>query len=326
MADAGQEFDRAAEAMGRAAAEIRRVVFGQDDAVERMLACVAAGGHALLVGPPGVAKTLLARSAAAVLGLEGGRVQCTPDLMPADVLGSEVLEEDAAGRKSFRFIDGPVFCGLLLADEINRAGPRTQSALLQAMQEGRVTVGGRTRNLPSPFHVIATQNPLEHEGTYPLPEAQLDRFLMQIDVEYPDMASELRMVAATTGEEEPCARSVLGPGDLAAIQSVVRRMPLGRAFLEEAVALVRQARPGTTSSAKVREGVRWGPGPRAAQAFSTACRARALLRGRPAPEAEDLDALAGPILAHRIALTFHAKAEGAAVLDMIQEARAAAAA
>ncbi|KGM31035.1 ATPase AAA [Inquilinus limosus MP06] len=297
---------------------IGRVIFGQQDVIDQSLVTILAGGHVLLVGLPGLAKTRLVETLGTVLGLDERRVQCTPDLMPADILGSEVLEESETGRRSFRFIPGPVFSQLLMADEINRASPRTQSALLQAMQEHRVSIAGRYLPLPEPFHVLATQNPLEQEGTYPLPEAQLDRFLMQVDVGYPDLAAERRMLLATTGVAEAQVEAVISPDALQRVQRLVRRLPVGETVLEAILSLVRAARPDSTDLPEVQRMVGWGPGPRASQSLMLACRARALLTGRPSPSVDDVAALARPILQHRMALTFAARADGATIADVIE--------
>src|SRR4051794_40266547 len=258
---------------------IGRVIFGQREVVDQALITLLAGGHCLLIGVPGLAKTRLVETLGTVLGLEDKRIQCTPDLMPADIIGSEVLEESEAGRRSFRFIPGPVFCQLLMADEINRASPRTQSALLQAMQEGRVSVAGQYHALPRPFHVLATQNPLEQEGTYPLPEAQLDRFLLQIDVTYPDLEAERRMLVATTGTVEEQATPVMSGAELLAAQRLVRRIPVGESVVDGILKLVRAGRPESSDIPEARH-IAWGPGPRASQALMLACRARALMEGR----------------------------------------------
>jgi MoxR-like ATPase len=287
---------------------IGAVIFGQERVVERALITVLSGGHGLLVGVPGLAKTKLVDSMGTVVGLDARRIQFTPDLMPSDILGSEVLEESPGAKRVFRFIAGPIFAQLLMADEINRASPRTQSALLQAMQEQHVTVAGVRHDLPKPFHVLATQNPLEQEGTYPLPEAQLDRFLMQIDVDYPDRAAERRILFDTTGAEETKPKAAMTAEDLIAAQRLVRRLPVGESVVEAILALVRSARPGAEGSdAKL---IAWGPGPRASQALMLAVRARALLDGRLAPSVDDVLDLAEPILKHRMALTFAARADG----------------
>ncbi len=298
-------------------AEIARIIFGQDMVVEQTLITLLCGGHVLLVGVPGLGKTKLVETLGTVLGLTAKRVQFTPDLMPADILGSEVLDEDATGRRSFRFVPGPVFCQLLMADEINRASPRTQSALLQAMQEFKVAVGGVEHALPRPFHVLATQNPIEQEGTYPLPEAQLDRFLLEVQVPYPDLAAERTMLLATTGAEQARPVPVLSVEGLMAAQALIRRIPVGERVLDAILALVRGGRPETAAIETVRRHVAWGPGPRAAQALMLACRARALLDGRLAPSLDDVAALASPVLRHRMALSFSARAEGVQLADVI---------
>jgi MoxR-like ATPase len=298
-------------------AEIGRVIFGQHDVVEQVLVTLLCGGHALLIGVPGLGKTLLVDTLGKVLGLQPKRVQFTPDLMPADIIGSEVLDDDGAGHRSFRFVPGPVFCQLLMADEINRASPRTQSALLQSMQEHRVAVGGVEHKLPAPFHVLATQNPIEQEGTYPLPEAQLDRFLLQIDVGYPDRDAERTMLLATTGAETAEARPVLTAAELIAAQALIRRVPVGEKVLDAILNLVRGGRPELASEDTVRRHVAWGPGPRAAQALMLACRARAVLDGRLAPSLDDVAALAPPVLRHRMALNFAARAEGVGLPEVI---------
>jgi len=320
-----REAEAAAEMLGRVRTEIGKAVFGQERVVELVLAAILGGGHALLVGAPGLAKTRLAAALAVVLGLPWGRVQFTPDLMPADILGSEVLDQDETGKRAFRFVQGPIFTSLLLADEINRASPRTQSALLQAMQEHHVTMAGVRYDLPEPFHVLATQNPIEHEGAYPLPEAQLDRFLLQIDVPYPDKETERRILVETTGLGDQTPRAVLDAGRLIALQQLVRRMPVGEKVLAAILELVRSARPGSSTDQRVNAHVAWGPGPRAGQALMLAVRARALLRGRLAPAIDDVTALARPALVHRMALSFGARAEGLDVDSLVDDLAARAA-
>jgi len=303
-----------------AKAAIGTVIFGQDKVVEQALITILSGGHALLLGVPGLAKTKLVETLGIVLGLDARRIQFTPDLMPSDILGTEVLEESQAGKRSFRFITGPVFAQLLMADEINRASPRTQSALLQAMQEQHVTVAGVRHDLPKPFHVLATQNPLEQEGTYPLPEAQLDRFLMEIDVGYPDRDAERKILFETTGSEETRPKPAMSAEDLMAAQRLVRRLPVGESVVEAILKLVRSARPGPESGdAKL---IAWGPSPRASQALMLAVRARALLDGRLAPSIDDVLELAEPVLKHRMALTFTARAEGETIEAVIARLRA----
>jgi MoxR-like ATPase len=296
---------------------IGAVIFGQERVVERALITLLSGGHALLVGVPGLAKTKLVETMGTVLGLDARRIQFTPDLMPSDILGSEVLEEMPGGKRNFRFIPGPIFAQLLMADEINRASPRTQSALLQAMQEQHVTVAGARHDLPKPFHVLATQNPLEQEGTYPLPEAQLDRFLMQIDVDYPDRESERRILFDTTGADETKAKAAMTADDLIAAQRLVRRLPVGESVVEAILALVRSARPGPEGGDDAKL-IAWGPGPRASQALMLAVRARALLEGRFAPSIDDVLELADPILKHRMAITFAARADGESIDAVIR--------
>ncbi len=310
------------EALGTRLARVReaigRVIFGQDLVVERVLITLLSGGHVLLVGVPGLGKTKLVDTLGTVLGLDPRRVQFTPDLMPADILGSEVLEEDAAGKRAFRFLKGPIFCQLLLADEINRASPRTQSALLQAMQEHRVAIGGEMHTLPAPFHVLATQNPIEQEGTYPLPEAQLDRFLLEIEVGYPDEAAERAMLLATTCARDAKPVQAMSGAELIAAQALIRRIPVGEQVLDAILKLVRGARPETSTLDAVTKHLAWGPGPRAAQALMLATRARALLDGRLAPSVDDVIALAEPVLRHRMALTFAARADGVWINEVIE--------
>ena len=303
--------------LAQARAAVETIIIGQPLVVENALVTLLSGGHGLLIGLPGLAKTKLVETLGIVLSLDARRVQFTPDLMPSDILGAEVMEESAGGARGFRFLKGPIFAQLLMADEINRASPRTQSALLQAMQERHVTVAGARHDLPEPFHVLATQNPIEQEGAYPLPEAQLDRFLMQIDVGYPSREAERAILLQTTGEREPVAKPTLSVDDLMAAQRLVRRAPIGERIVEAILDIVRAARPegGDAEAAKI---VAWGPGPRAAQALMLACRARALLDGRFAPSLDDVAALADPVLKHRMALTYPARADGETVSGFIQ--------
>jgi MoxR-like ATPase len=302
-----------------AKAAIGMVIFGQDKVVEQALVTILSGGHALLLGVPGLAKTKLVDTMGTVLGLDARRIQFTPDLMPSDILGTEVLEETPTGKRNFRFISGPVFAQLLMADEINRASPRTQSALLQAMQEQHVTVAGTRYDLPKPFHVLATQNPLEQEGTYPLPEAQLDRFLMEIDVTYPDHDAERKILFETTGSEETRPKPAMNAEDLMAAQRLVRRLPVGESVVEAILALVRSARPGADGGETT---IAWGPSPRASQSLMLAVRARALLDGRLAPSIDDVIDLAEPVLKHRMALTFTARAEGQTIEAVVGRLKA----
>ena len=312
------EAEAAVERIRSARDSIARVIFGQESVVERALITILAGGHGLLVGVPGLAKTKLVETMGTVLGLSERRIQFTPDLMPSDILGSEVLEQAPDGSRAFRFIKGPVFAQLLMADEINRASPRTQSALLQAMQERHVTVAGQRHDLPEPFHVLATQNPLEQEGTYPLPEAQLDRFLLQIDVLYPDRSSERKILLETTGAEEARAVPVFTAAELIGLQRLVRRVPVGESVVEAILDLVRSARPDA-GIGKHSTLIAWGPGPRASQAMMLCVRARALMQGRLAPSVDDVKALAEPILQHRMAMSFAARADGVGVREVIAD-------
>ncbi|MEP0456827.1 MAG: MoxR family ATPase, partial [Roseibium sp.] len=314
--------EKALERITAAKTDISRIIFGQENVVEQSLVTILAGGHGLLVGVPGLAKTKLVETLGTVLGLNARRIQFTPDLMPSDILGAEVMEQAADGSRAFRFIPGPVFSQLLMADEINRASPRTQSALLQAMQEYHVTVAGQPHDLPRPFHVLATQNPLEQEGTYPLPEAQLDRFLMQIDVHYPDMDAERRILLETTGAEQAVAQTAMSAEELAGYQQLVRRMPVGESVVDAILKLVRAARPAEDGSGDdIKKLIAWGPGPRASQALMLTVRARALVEGRLAPSVDDVLALAGPILQHRMALTFAARADGHTIRGIIQQVK-----
>lgn len=317
--DALANFDLAHKQVRDAKTEISSVVIGQDEVIDQTLITLISGGHVLLIGVPGLAKTLLVETVAHVAGLASNRVQCTPDLMPADILGSEVLEQDAKGKRSFRFIEGPIFTQFFMADEINRASPRTQSALLQAMQEKEVSVSGIPQALPKPFHVLATQNPIEQEGTYPLPEAQLDRFLMQVDVEYPDEAAERDIILSTTTNSAPDPQTVMSADDLMAIQHIVRDMPVSDGVVDMIVRLVRALRPGPDAPGAVNEYVSWAPGPRGSQGLMLAVRARALLEGRSSPLEEDVIQLAAPILRHRMALNFKARSQGVTLNSLITD-------
>ena len=298
------EAEKAVETLETVKAEIAKSVFGQEAVIELALAAILAGGHALLIGAPGLAKTRLVEAMGTALGLANARIQFTPDLMPSDIIGSEVLDETSTGERSFRFLKGPVFTQLLMADEINRASPRTQSALLQAMQEREVSVAGVRHPLPAPFHVLATQNPIEQEGTYPLPEAQLDRFLLKIDVTYPDLDTERKILIETTGMDDTRPQAALDAEGLISLQALVRKMPVGEKILNAILNLIREARPEQSSDERVRTLVDWGPSPRAGQALMLAARARALLRGRLAPSLEDIEALAEPALGHRMAMRY----------------------
>ena len=314
--------ENAVKDIAKAKTAIGKVIFGQPDVIEQSLITILCGGHALLVGLPGLAKTKLVETLGIVLGLAEQRIQFTPDLMPSDILGSEVLHQDKSGKRSFQFVKGPIFAQLLMADEINRASPRTQAALLQAMQEHHITIAGARYDLPAPFHVLATQNPLEQEGTYPLPEAQLDRFLMQINVDYPDLEAERRILFETTGIEETKAKKALSTKRLVEIQNLVRRIPVGKSVVDAILELVRSARPNenaTGDNKQFNEFISWGPGPRASQALMLTVRARALLDGRLAPSVDDVLALAEPVLQHRMQLSFAARAEAVSIHDILAQ-------
>lgn len=312
-----QDAIATAQKLALAKETIGQTILGQEAVIENTMIALLCGGHALLVGLPGLAKTKLVETLGTVLSLGARRVQFTPDLLPSDILGAEVLEESASGKRAFRFIEGPVFSQLLMADEINRASPRTQSALLQAMQEHHVTVAGTRHDLPEPFHVLATQNPIEQEGTYPLPEAQLDRFLLEIEIGFPDRDAERAMLKLTTGAAEAAPKAVMGPDELITAQQLVRAMPVGEQVAEAILDLVRGARPGADAHPVIGDHLDWGPGPRASQALMLACRARALLQGRFAPSTDDVAALAEPVLRHRMALTYAARAEGVTRRDLV---------
>jgi MoxR-like ATPase len=313
-------LDRLAEARRQLVAQIQRRIIGQHAVVDHLVAALLAGGHALLVGVPGLAKTLLVQTVAQALELRFSRVQFTPDLMPSDITGTEILEEDhSTGRRVFSFAQGPVFANIVLADEINRAPPKTQAALLQAMQEHAVTAAGHTHRLPAPFFVLATQNPIEQEGTYPLPEAQLDRFMLQLTVGYPSREEEERIVAATTTDVTESVAPVLGAAELLAMQHLVRRLPAPSVVVQEAVRLARATRPGAAEATPlVQRYVSWGAGPRASQYLVLGAKARAALDGRAMPDLEDLRAMALPVLGHRIVLNFQAEAEGIEVARIVE--------
>jgi MoxR-like ATPase len=308
-----------AEAHDQIVGEIEKRIIGQRRVVEQLLVALFARGHTLFVGVPGLAKTLLVSTLAETLNLSFQRIQFTPDLMPADITGTEVLEEDhTTGRRVFRFIKGPVFANLVLADEINRTPPKTQAALLQSMQEYRVTTGGVTHELPLPFQVFATQNPIEQEGTYPLPEAQLDRFMFQLDVDYPTESEEEEIVRQQTSDHRPELSRVLSPQRIMQLQDLVRRVPAADHVVKYAVALARATRPTAPSApAFIRESVSWGAGPRASQFLILAAKARAILDGRFAVAIDDVAALARPTLQHRLILNYRAEAEGVRAGDLV---------
>ena len=299
--------------------QIGRVIVGQEQVVRELLVSLFAGGHSLLVGVPGLAKTLLVSTVARVLDLRFSRIQFTPDLMPTDITGTEILEEDkSTGGRVFRFVRGPVFANVVLADEINRTPPKTQAALLQAMQEYQVTAAGETHDLERPFYVLATQNPIEQEGTYPLPEAQLDRFMFNIKVDYPAEAEELTIVETTTTEREPALETVLSAGEIVELQRLVRRVPVAERVVAFAVRLARASRPDDGAPDFVRNFVAWGAGPRAGQYLVLGAKALAALEGRPAPGLDDVRAVAPSVLRHRLVTNFNAEAEGVSTDDIIQ--------
>ena len=310
--------DTIGDLLVRVRENIGKIIYGQEEVIDLCLITLLSGGHILLIGVPGLGKTRLVEAIGTVLGMSEKRIQCTPDLMPTDIIGSEILEEDDKGRRSFRFIPGPVFCQLLMADEINRASPRTQSAFLQAMQEQHVSVAGRSYSLPEPFHVLATQNPLEYEGTYPLPEAQLDRFFMQVTIVYPDQEAERRMMIETTGLDHPCIEPVMSADQVISAQRLIRQFPIGDKVVDGIMTLVRQGRPEISQLPEVQRHVVWGPGPRASQALMLATRVRAFFHGRFAPSLDDVIALAKPILRHRMALHYTARTEGLTIDKIIE--------
>lgn len=317
--DTEKAFTSSAEKLSTAKAEIGKVIYGQEDIIDNTLISLISGGHLLLIGVPGLAKTLLVETIAKVLGLESNRIQCTPDLMPSDVIGTEVLEENEQGQRSFRFIEGPVFTQFLMVDEINRASPRTQSALLQAMQERRVTISGKHYDLSKPFHVLATQNPLEHEGTYSLPEAQLDRFLMQVDIGYPDRETEKKVIIETTGNSVHEAGTAMSREDFINIQKLVREIPVGEMVVDAILELISRCRPETANSSVVKEFVNWAPGPRGSQALMLAIRAKALLDGRPSPSIDDVLQMAEPVLKHRMTLNHRARHANVTIRSILDE-------
>jgi MoxR-like ATPase len=301
--------------------EVGRRIIGQKTIIEKLMITLLAGGHALLVGVPGLAKTTLIATLAETLQLDFNRIQFTPDLMPSDITGTEVLEEDhETSRRTFRFVHGPIFANVILADEINRTPPKTQAALLQAMQEGEVTVGNQTFRLSPPFFVLATQNPIEHEGTYPLPEAQLDRFMMELRIDYPSFREEADIAALTTSAQVEEIRPVLSAEDLSDFQGLVRRVPAPPSLVEAAVRLARATRPGDDDAPEfVRRMVAWGAGPRASQYLVLGSKARAALDGRPIPDIEDVRAVAPDVLRHRLVPGFEAEAAGRTAEDLIEE-------
>jgi MoxR-like ATPase len=314
-------LERLAAARADLLGQVGRRIVGQRDVLDGILTAVFSGGHALLLGVPGLAKTLMVQTVAEALELRFSRIQFTPDLMPSDITGTEIIEEDLkTGKRGFRFVPGPVFANIVLADEVNRTPPKTQAALLQAMQEHQVTAAGQTHSLPAPFFVLATQNPIEQEGTYPLPEAQLDRFMFELRVPYPSKEEEEAIVEATTGDVETTVAPVLTAEDVLALQHLVRRIPVGQALVQAAVALARMTRPTDGEApAFIKEYISWGAGPRASQYLILGAKARAALDGRPMPDYEDLEAVAPTVLTHRLVINFAAEAAGRTAPDIVQE-------
>ena len=299
--------------------EINNLVFGQNLVIDQILISILAEGHALIIGLPGLAKTRIVSFLSIILGFATKRVQFTPDLMPSDILGSEILEENAKSGKDFRFIEGPIFSQLLLADEINRASPRTQSALLQAMQEKKVTITGNTYDLPKPFHVLATQNPIDQEGTYPLPEAQLDRFLMNIRISYPDQSAERKILNLSNEKTDASPKNVLSSNELLEIQNFVKDIPVGESVVQYILNIIKQSRPETSEVKSVKENILWGPSPRASLALMTTCRAKAFLENRYSPSVFDVQSLVKPILSHRLKLYISAKSENVNIEEILDD-------
>ena len=316
-----EQLARLARAVDQLRGQVGRRIVGQTEAVEGILTAILGGGHALLIGVPGLAKTLMVSTVAEALRLSFNRVQFTPDLMPSDITGTEIIEEDlTTGRRAFRFVQGPIFANVVLADEINRTPPKTQAALLQAMQEHQVTAGGQTWHLPEPFFVLATQNPIEQEGTYPLPEAQLDRFMLELRVGYPSRQEEEAIVEQTTGARAERLEPVLDAENVRAMQELVRRIPVSKQLVRAAVALARMTRPADGDApAFVKEYVEWGAGPRASQYLVLGAKARAALGGRPMADLEDVRAVALPVLRHRVVTNFAAEAAGRSNDDIVRE-------
>ena len=314
-----KNFTIACEKLSSVKNEINNLVYGQNLVIDQILISILAEGHALIIGLPGLAKTRIVSFLSIILGFETKRVQFTPDLMPSDILGSEILEENAKSGKDFRFIEGPIFSQLLLADEINRASPRTQSALLQAMQEKKVTITGNTYDLPKPFHVLATQNPIDQEGTYPLPEAQLDRFLMNIRISYPDQSAERKILNLSNEKSDASPKKILSSNELLDIQNFIKEIPVGESVVQYILNIIKQSRPETSEVKSVKENVLWGPSPRASLALMTTCRAKAFLENRYSPSVFDVQSLVKPILSHRLKLSISAKSENINVEEILDE-------
>lgn len=300
--------------------EVGKVIIGQEEIINGLLVSIFAGGHSLLVGVPGLAKTLLIKTLADVLDLKFSRIQFTPDLMPGDITGTEIIEEDQVSKKrSFRFIHGPVFANIILADEINRTPPKTQSALLEAMQEHKITAMGNTYQLDEPFFVLATQNPIEQEGTYPLPEAQLDRFMFNLWLDYPSYQEEINIIKSTTSDYQPNLEKVISKSELIEFQKLVRRVPIANNVIEYAVQKVKQSRKNTSADSKLNDWISWGAGPRASQYLVIAAKTQAIMDGRYTPNIDDIKKSFVPVLRHRIIPNFNAEAEGISSLDIIKK-------
>jgi MoxR-like ATPase len=314
-----KDFTIANEKLSSVKNEINNLVYGQTLVIDQILISILAEGHALIIGLPGLAKTRIVSFLSIILGFETKRVQFTPDLMPSDILGSEILEENAKSGKDFRFIEGPIFSQLLLADEINRASPRTQSALLQAMQEKKVTITGNTYDLPKPFHVLATQNPIDQEGTYPLPEAQLDRFLMNISISYPDQNAERKILNLSNEKNDASPKNILASNELLDIQNFIKEIPVGESVVQYILNVIKQSRPETSEIKSVKENILWGPSPRASLALMTTCRAKAFLENRYSPSVFDVQSLLKPVLSHRLKLNISAKAENIQVEEILDD-------
>ena len=316
-----RQLERLARAVELLRSQVAQRIVGQDEVVEGILTAVLAGGHALLIGVPGLAKTLMVQTVAEALNLSFNRIQFTPDLMPGDITGTEIIEEDlTTGKRAFRFVKGPIFANVVLADEINRTPPKTQAALLQAMQEHQVTAAGVTYHLPEPFFVLATQNPIEQEGTYPLPEAQLDRFMFELRVGYPSRAEEEAIVEQTTGSRQLESKPVLSAEDVSAMQDLVRRIPVSKGLIKAAVALVRMTRPADVlAPGPMKEFVEWGAGPRASQYLVLGAKARAAIAGRPIADLDDVRSVALSVLRHRVLTNFAAEAAGRTSTDLVRD-------
>jgi len=316
-----QQLHRLSEAVGRLRRQVAQRIVGQEEVIEGILTAILSGGHALLIGVPGLAKTLMVQTVAETLHLSFNRVQFTPDLMPSDITGTDIIEEDlTTGKRAFRFVQGPLFANIVLADEINRTPPKTQAALLQAMQEHQITAGGTTYHLPDPFFVLATQNPIEQEGTYPLPEAQLDRFMLELRVGYPSRTEEETIVEQTTGAARDALQAVLDAESVLAMQSLVRRIPVSRSLIRAAVSLARMTRPADPDApAFIKEYVDWGAGPRASQYLVLGAKARAALAGRPMADLDDVRTVAPAVLRHRVVTNFAAEAADRTSEDLVGE-------